>query len=74
MMFAQISVRRVRAGLGQQAFEHHVLAPAFREVFAIDQCADARVAVLFSTRPVVSRCRPPKPILAIITPLLVEFA
>jgi hypothetical protein len=61
MMLAQIGVKRVRAGFGQKILEHHVLAATFRV-----RSEPMRVLPCFlSMRPVVSRCLPSKPFLAI---------
>src|SRR6202140_1389623 len=48
VMLAQIGVQRIRAGLGEQRLEHHVLAAAVGEMLAIGlaQRTDAGVAVL----------------------------
>src|SRR5580698_3440666 len=48
VVLAQIGVKRFRAGLSQQVFQHHVLAAAFRKMFAVGftQRANARIAVL----------------------------
>jgi len=51
-MLAQIGVKRVRAGLGEQGRQHHVLAAAFGEMLAIGlaQGAYAGVAVFCDAR------------------------
>ena len=48
-MLAQIGVKRLRTGFSEQRLEHHVLAVAFGETFAVflSQGSDPCIAVLF---------------------------
>jgi hypothetical protein len=44
-MLARIGVKRVRAGLGEQGLQHHVLAAAFGEMLAIGLAKGAYAGV-----------------------------
>jgi hypothetical protein len=68
MMLSQVCVKRFSASFCEQRLKHHVAAMTFREMVAVSfaKCLTRVLPCFLSMWPLLSRCLPFKPFLAIV--------